>query len=269
MKPMLCAAALLLGASGAAAAELPLWELGAGAGVLQLPHYRGSDQSHTWLLPVPYVVYRGRIFKADREGARALLLQTDRLDFDLSVGASAPSRSTDDRARQGMADLAPSVELGPNLNYTLARSADWKLQLRAPVRAAITVQRHPHSIGLIATPNLNLDLRTAANWHVGLQAALVYGNRRYNGHFYSVSPAEATATRPAYDAPGGFGGAQFIAALSHRFERVWLGAFIKYDTLSGAVFAASPLVRERQQWSGGFGLSYVFATSDRSVNAPE
>src|SRR6266568_3550534 len=92
----------------AAAVERPLWELGLGAGVLELPHYRGSDQSHTWLLPVPYVVYRGKFLKADREGARAVLFESDRVDFDLSLAASAPVRSRDDDARQGMADLKPT-----------------------------------------------------------------------------------------------------------------------------------------------------------------
>ena len=37
-----------------AQANEPLWELGLGAGALLLPHYRGSDQAHNWLLPVPY-----------------------------------------------------------------------------------------------------------------------------------------------------------------------------------------------------------------------
>ncbi|MCK6435001.1 MAG: MipA/OmpV family protein, partial [Aquabacterium sp.] len=46
-------------ALGTAAHAAPLWELGIGAGMLRLPHYRGSDQSHLWLLPVPYVAYRG------------------------------------------------------------------------------------------------------------------------------------------------------------------------------------------------------------------
>ena len=37
----------------------PLWELGLGVAALRLPDYRGSDQSSTYLLPLPYVVYRG------------------------------------------------------------------------------------------------------------------------------------------------------------------------------------------------------------------
>ncbi|MED5618417.1 MipA/OmpV family protein [Ideonella sp. BN130291] len=256
---------LALSAMATHAAELPLWELGLGAGVLNLPHYRGSDQSHTWLLPVPYVVYRGHIFKADREGARAVLYESNRLNFDLSVSASAPTRSDDNVARRGMADLPPTFEVGPNLNYTLARDTHWKLDLRAPVRAAVTLQSHPRTIGWTATPNINLDLRDLGGWHLGLQAALLYADRRYNAHFYEVAPADALPDRPAYAARGGFGGGQLIAATSRRFGNTWAGAFVKYDTLNGAVFADSPLVRQRHHWSFGVAFSWVFAASKQTV----
>jgi outer membrane scaffolding protein for murein synthesis (MipA/OmpV family) len=245
--------------------ERPLWEIGLGAGALDLPHYRGSDQRHTWLLPVPYVVYRGQIFKADRNGARAVLLQSQRVTFDLSASAGAPARSKDDTARAGMADLPPTLELGPNLNLTLAAGRHWKLDLRAPVRGAFTVRAHPQFVGWTSTPNLNLDLVDLHGWNLGLQAAAVLADHRYDEHYYGVPAADATADRPAYEAPGGFGGGQFIAAVSRRFDKLWVGGFLKYDTLGGARFAPSPLVRERQQWSGGVAFAWVFAASSRTV----
>ena len=51
----------------AAAAEKPLWELGAGLAALQLPDYRGSDKNRFYLLPYPYFIYRGDIVQVDRE----------------------------------------------------------------------------------------------------------------------------------------------------------------------------------------------------------
>jgi outer membrane scaffolding protein for murein synthesis (MipA/OmpV family) len=253
----------------AAAAELPLWELGGGLGVLSLPHYRGSDQSRTWLLPVPYIVYRGKIFKADREGARAVLYNSDRVDFDLSAGASAPASSNDDEARRGMEDLKPSVELGPNMNLTLARAADWKLDLRLPLRAAVTVERNPRMVGFISTPHVTLDLRDVAGWKLGLQTGLVYADRRFNAHFYEVRPDQAIAGRPAYQARSGYGGWQALAAVSRRSGRWWAGGFVRFDSLRGAVFDDSPLVRQRQHWSGGFALTYVFATSSTTVSSED
>ena len=262
----LCLAAALCPAH---AEERPLWELGAGVGLLQLPHYRGSDQSHTWLLPVPYVSYRGEILKADREGARAVLYESSRVDFDLSLGASAPTRSDDNVARRGMADLPPTFELGPNINFTLARDVDWKLDLRAPVRTAITLQSHPRSIGWLSTPNLNLDLIDVGGWHVGLQAALVFGDRRYHAHFYDVAPQDVLPDRPAYQSRGGFGGGHLLASTSRRIGQFWVGAFGRLDSVRGAVFDDSPLVRQRNQWSLGMVVSWVFAASTKTVTSAE
>ena len=52
------------------AREAPLWEAGAGMAVIDFPDYRGSDERHTYVLPVPYVVYRGEFLKVDRENIR-------------------------------------------------------------------------------------------------------------------------------------------------------------------------------------------------------
>jgi MipA family protein len=256
-------------AAPGAAVERPLWELGVGVAGLRMPHYRGSDQSHNWLLPVPYVVYRGEIFKADRDGARATLFESDRVDIDLSLAAGAPTYSRNNRARQGMADLAPSFEIGPNLNLNLARGTGWKLDLRAPLRAALTFQSKPRTIGWIATPNLNLDVTRLQGWNLGLQAGAVFASRRFNAHFYDVSPADATTQRPAYSAAGGFGGGQLTAALSRRVENRWMGFFVKLDSLQGARFVDSPLVRQRTNVALGFAVSWVLRTSADTVSVPE
>lgn len=254
--------------------DRPLWELGAGVGALRLPHYRGADQSHNWLLPVPYVVYRGDVFKADREGARALLLSSDRVHLDLSVSASAPTRSQDNSARQGMPNLAPTLEFGPNIDWTLGRGhwgnrGDWELSLRVPLRAAVTIEKTPQHIGWSSTPHLNLDLHPRNGWNIGLQAGPVWADRSLNGYFYDVSPAQATATRPAYEARGGYGGWQGTAALSRRFDKQWTGMFVKYDQLNGARFGDSPLVRQRQQVSFGVAMVWIFSTSDKLVQIAE
>jgi MipA family protein len=192
-------------AEAAPAPLRPLWELGIGVAGVQLPHYRGSDQQHRYALPVPYLVYRGDILRATREGARAVLLEGSRFDFDVSVSGSAPTKSEDNRARTGMADLAPTLEVGPNLNVTLARGAGYKLDLRLPTRAVFAIDDGAQDIGFTASPVLNADWQLAG-WNLGLQGGPVYGTRRYHAHFYDVGPADVTATRPAYSARGGFGG---------------------------------------------------------------
>ncbi len=266
LKPLtpFLAAAALAGAAAPAAAEQPLWELGAGAALLQLPHYRGADQSHTWLLPLPYVIYRGERLRADREGARAVLWQTDRLDLDLSLAATPPTRSKDNEARRGMADLPTIVELGPNAIWTMAQGRDWKLDLRLPVRAALGLGSEGGFKGWVATPQLRLGLGEVQGWRTALTVAAIAQERRYNDVFYRVSAAEVLPGRPAYQPGGGAAGGYAVATAARRFGPWWVGSFVRWDTLRGATFRDSPLVRERDQWSAGIALAYVFATSSRA-----
>jgi MipA family protein len=107
----------------ATSVKRPLWELGIGVAGLSLPDYRGSDQSSAYLLPLPYVVYRGTFLKADRDGTRALLLDSQRVKVDVSVAASTPARSRDNLARQGMPNLPGTFEVGPDVNIALFGSA--------------------------------------------------------------------------------------------------------------------------------------------------
>ena len=109
-------------AGHAFAAEKPLWELGAGISALSLPDYRGSDQASVYAIPFPYLIYRGEFLKADRHGIRGTFFGTDRTELNLSLGASLPVNSDDNRARQGMPDLQPTVELGPSLDLKLWRT---------------------------------------------------------------------------------------------------------------------------------------------------
>jgi outer membrane protein len=242
----------------------PLWELGLGMAGVQLPHYRGSDEHHRYVLPVPYVVYRGDILRATREGARAVLFEGSRFDFDLSLSASAPTKSEDNRTRRGMADLAPTLEIGPNLNVNLARAGRWKLDLRLPARAVFAIDDGAQAIGWTLSPVINLDARVA-DWNLGVQAGPLYGTRRYHAHFYDVAAADATATRPAYSAASGYAGWRWTTGVSRRFGDVWLGAFVRGDSVAGAVFDASPLVKQRHNLSFGLALSWVLATSHERV----
>ena len=104
------------------AGDAPLWEAGVGAAVIDFPDYRGSDERQTYVLPVPYVVYRGRFLKVDRENVRGLFFKSDKAELDVSLNGSVPVKSSDNRAREGMPDLEPTLEIGPSLNLFLLHS---------------------------------------------------------------------------------------------------------------------------------------------------
>ena len=71
--------------------------------------------------------------------------------------------------------------------------------------------------------------------------------------------------RPAYAAPSGYAGWRLTAGASRRLGDFWLGAFVRADGVGGAVFDASPLVRQRHNLTYGLALSWVFRTSDERV----
>ena len=271
---MAVAAATIAAVTHAArAAELPLWEAGAGVAVLNFPDYRGSDQRHTLVLPFPYLVYRGDLLKADRESIRGQFYKNDRLDLHLSVSGSIPVDSGDNEARRGMPDLDPTLEIGPNLTVMLLRSDTMHLNLRFPLRAVIATDlSYARDEGWVFLPQINVDFYDrfpGPGWNLGFATGPVYGNKRYHNYFYGVAPQFATPERPAYEAGGGYGGMQFIAALSKRYPSYWVGGFVRADTLSGAVFENSPLVRQKESFAAGFAVAWVFGRSQKLVEAEE
>jgi MipA family protein len=273
MARVLTTAALLsalLPALACAGEEKPLWELGVGVAALSFPAYRGSDKQHNFLMPTPYVVYRGDFVKADRYGIRGDLFDSDRIDLTLSFSASPPTSSKDAPVRDGMPDLKPTLEFGPEMDFTLWQSASRAsfVKLRLPMRAAFTAERTVHGVGWIFAPDLNMDigdLPGLPGWNLGLLAGPIWATKQQHDFFYTVRPEYATATRPAYEAKGGYSGAKFLIALSKRFDKTWVGFFARYDTLSGTVFDDSPLVTKKSFAAAGIGVSWVLDESKTRV----
>ena len=183
---------------------------------------------------------------------------------DLSLAATVPTRSRDNDARHGMPDLPPTVEVGPNLNIALLRSADGaaRLDLRLPLRSAIALQRSPRSVGVTFSPNLNLDLdrvarrlaRRAARRPALCRPALSRALLRRRRGLCDRRTGRPTGRR------GGYAGWRALASTSRRIGKTWVGAFVRYDNLNGAAFADSPLVRRHDALTVGFGVSWVLAT---------
>jgi MipA family protein len=238
-------------------------EFGMGLAVISFPAYRGSDQYSTLAVPVPYIDYQGDFIQADREGIRSRLFDSERLDLTISGSGSPPVKSRGVDRRIGMPDLRPSVELGPQLNVLLSdpRDKSYRLNLRLPLRQAISIEGKPQNLGLIFSPNLNWDFVNPFGWtqsNFGIVVGPVFINKKQSQYFYSVDSAYATPARPVYAARGGYAGSQALVSLSKRVGDVWMGAFVRYDHLHGAAFDDSPLVAQRSSVSAGFAVSYIF-----------
>jgi hypothetical protein len=173
-----------------------------------------------------------------------------------------------------MPNLDATLESGPSLRLHLWRGMGehLRLDLRTPLREAVTVSLAPRAIGFEFTPQLDLDLhdlRWAPDWNISLLGGPVYAQAGYNRYFYGVAPDYAVPGRPAYEPDGGYSGSELLSAVSRRFGRYWVGAYVRHDWLQHAVFATSPLVQQAGYWSGGLGIVWYVSTSARMVDSDE
>lgn len=256
------------------AEELPLWEAGLGFTGLSLPDYRGSDQQRFYVLPLPYLAYRGDFLRLDSNGLSGLLFHSERVHLNISADASMPVQSTKDTARSGMPDLDPTVQLGPSLEICLFKDTNSErvVQFCLPVRAVIATDLSRwNSIGFVVHPELTFDWRNigpGGGWNFGLSVGPLFATEPYHDYYYEVAPRFAVpGFRPAYDARAGYSGSLLILSVTKRFGHFWFGAFARYDELSGAVFADSPLMRTDHSLMAGFGFVWVFAESKTLVHA--
>ena len=188
----LTASALFAALAPARAAEapLPLWEAGVFGGTAVTPAYPGASERSTRSLALPYLIYRGKVLRADRSGVGARLL------YRLNDGGQA--------------------------------------------------------------------------WHVDASIGAVLGNAAINDYFYGVSPAFATAQRPAYVAKSGLMLTRLGLGGSYRLQRDWRAfAFLRYDNYTGAANRASPLLRQNSGTSAGIGLMWTWRRSDSLARGPD
>lgn len=273
-------AAVVLGAWAAVAVRaqdlstetgLPRWELGAGVAMVDFPLYRGAAERQRYWLPTPYLQYRGDYLRVDRERMRSPLLESERVEIDISVNGSVPVDSSESRARRGMDDLDPTLEVGPELRWVLlrderrtARRGDTFVDLRVPLRPvfAINTDRFDQ-VGWLTQPTLNLAYKNMAGtgWNLGASTSWLYGDAGYHRYFYDVATRDATTDRPAYQASGGASGRQHTLTLSRMRGDLWFGAFFRRDDLRDAVFADSPLVQRRTDHALGVAIGWVFMRS--------
>ncbi len=247
-------------------AAKPVWEIGGGVGFYHAPHYLGADQSATYVVPIPYFVYRGEYFRSDSGGLMSRIYDSDRLKLRLSLGGSLPVPRGDNDAREGMPDLDLVLEVGPTLQYRIAREGDHALYLELPVRGALSVGGGGRYQGVLSNPRLNYRY-DSDTWLVKASFGPEYASRTYHGYFYDVEPRYATVDRPAYRADGGYIGTRSSFSAGRRFGNLFTGGFVHYFHLGSAENEDSPLMRRSSYLSAGFALSWVFAESDGQVGS--
>lgn len=263
-------AALLLAApthgraqDGKPPAPLALWEIGAvGLGVSQQA-YPGASQQVGRGLALPYLIYRGKYVRADRETLGLRALNTPRFELDVGFAGAFGSRSDAVDARSGMPDLGTLVEFGPRLKWHLGEGASGnRLRAEFALRGVFDLDDRLSHKGIAFEPRLIYEQRGNGGWRYRTSFGAVVGNQQLADTLYGVAPAYATPGRPAYTAESGLIAWRLGGNVSHDLTpKVHLFGFARFDSVAGAANRASPLVQKTTGTSVGLGLTYTFARS--------
>lgn len=248
----------------------PLWEAGIAGAVGTTPDYPGSNEYQVRVLPFPYFIYRGSIFRSDENGARVRTQVQSNVELDVSGGASFASNSSTSGPRAGMPDLEYLLELGPKLKITLDRpTPDMRWLLELPVRAVISSDwRHWGYQGVVFAPDIAfLDRRVFGSaWTGYFDIGPEFTTARYQQYFYQVDPQYALPDRPAYDAHGGYFGSFLELGLSRRLaHHLRVFGYARIDDYAGSRSESSPLFQTKMGYTTFVGLSWSFWQSKETV----
>ncbi len=244
-------------------------EIGIGAFAMHLPQYLGSDQTDSYVVPLPYVYYLDDDFKIDRNQFTGKLWQDNHFYLDLSASGGVKVNSGDNTAREDMPDLDWVFELGPSIKYYFsgdpqqgsyfyaelftrkATATDFSSFTNVGWRygPSVTYQKLFSSV-LINQGRGELEFTTRANVN--------FSDSRYINYYYGVTPQYQKLARQPYQSGGGYAGSDISIGLTYKVNDWWLGGFARYYYLSGAEYDASPLVKQQSNWSLGFGVAWIF-----------
>ncbi len=258
---LLCAVAAL----PARAQQLPVFEVGIAGGGGSVPAYPASSQNQWRGLVVPYLIYRGDIFRSDDSGMRARASLADDIELSVSASGGFHAASSDVTARQGMPDLDWLGEIGPTLRFTVWRgqneASPARLVVDTPLRAVFSTDWSSISFrGFTFAPDIAYERQHVFSQYARLRvsAGVLFGTNAYADYFYDVTPEYALPGRPAYNARAGYVGARL--SVSYRLpitERLSIVAGGRIENFSGSANANSPLFRS--EWNASVVAGFAFA----------
>ena len=243
----------------------PLWEVGAFGAAYSQQAYPGADHQVKGAIALPYVIYRGKYFRADRNALGVRALKTPTMELDIGVSGSFGSSFDDIEARHGMPDLGTLVEFGPRLKLDLGPAfggGGWRAEL--PLRGVFDLSDGAAHRGIAFEPALIYERASAGGWSYSAGVSAVFADRKLADTFYGVAPRYATPQRPAYTADGGLAAWRLSLLATRKLAPDWrLFTYARLQTVAGAANESSPLVRRKGGATVGIGVAYTWAQSDR------
>jgi hypothetical protein len=259
---------ILLFSLQAQAHERALFEWGGFVGHGNTADYPASNEYRLRTLPVPYVRYRGDIFRTDDEdGTRFRMLSLHNFDLDFSFGGSFPTEGDNNQARLGMPNLDWTLEVGPRLLYYFLRSDKVTVRAGLPLRYSFSTTTFTtwKQVGSIFAPTLQFDF-----YHVGtenlnlyLMSDFNYYNEGEANYFFEVDPQYQTADRAAYNAVAGYVGYNLSAAAKYEIGKANFILGSRYSDYSDSANSQSPLHKTSVNWTYFVGFGWVFFESEQ------
>ena len=263
--------AVAIGAANAQPQTKALWELGVAVGAGYGPDYPAADEYRARILPLPYFVYRGKVFRSEESGLlRGRIFYNDRIDFDVSLAGAVDVQSEKNEARAGMPDLDWMGQIGPRLQIRLAQAArNAHVDFELPVRAVLSTDFSTVDYaGILSEPEIAYQHDNFAGTGASLKLGfgVMFADSRFQDIIYGVDEEFATATRPAYAAKGGYLGSRLqLSGYRPINERIRVFGLVRADFHQGAANEDSPLFRSATTGTAIIGATWLFARSRATV----
>lgn len=253
----------------------PLWELGLGGGLIDVPNYPASSERNFIGIVLPYFIYRGDVFRFGDGSARAVLVEDSNFEIDISLRGAFSADSENNTAREGMPELDFLFEVGPQLIYELKsfnfnNGAVGRLNMNLQARSVFSTDFSEVSHrGYVFQPKLSYQQRGVLFEDSAFNASvsLVFATEKLQDYFYQVDPEFAAKDRALFDASGGYLGSELSAGFSfslHENMRVFAGGTVRVH--KGASNTESPLFEKDVTYSVGIGFIWRLYKSEAIAN---
>lgn len=244
-------------------AAKPLYEIGVAGFMGYLPDYPAANQGRYRSLAVPSFAYRGFIFRSDKKGTRARFFKSDKLDFDLSFGASLPANSENNDAREGMDDLDYLLETGPRVSMNLYKTSKHLIEVEFPLRFVISTDfQFTKERGYRFSPQLSYNYQFSETISFDINTRLSYGAEDLNDYIYEVTSEDATKFRQEYNAKAGYIGQSIGTNMLYKENHYAMIIGMRYSNYSKSANENSPLFKSKEDASIYLGFNYFLYQSE-------
>jgi len=246
----------------------PTWEITLGAGALVTPSYPGSEEHRVYPLPLTQITWRNRVYLGQGTAGTgpalgAYAVRTSHLGIAAEVGFQQDRPSSRADALAGMENRDFVGTAGVSVSYTL-----FGIELGLSGTRGMN-----DGAGMLGTERLGYTLPLGSRVIASAGAGATYADARQMRWDFGVTDPEATRRQAliaagddrlesdegvAYRPKAGLRNVSASLSLMYLVTRHWaVVGFGGVDRLSDAA-AKSPLVRQRDQVTGGFGVGYRF-----------